>query len=189
MVAGMLSGNGSRRNGDAEEMVCELPTQDYDVPLFLTQDDSAYFCLPDPSQYHHCYTVADSIIDYAMRFLRVPYVPAGKGPNKFDCSGFTSFVFRHFGYELDATAVGQLRNGWMVVNDPADLRRGDLVFYGGRKKTRSIGHVAIVVDNDRFNNRFTFIHASVTLGVTVSTSTESYYAKRYITACRILPDS
>jgi hypothetical protein len=49
--------------------------------------------------------------------------------------------------------------------------------------------VAIVVDNDLVNHRFTFIHATVNLGVTVSVSTEYYYAKRYITACRILPES
>ena len=189
MVAGLMTGNGFRSHGDEQPMVNVLPSLDYGTPLFLTQWDSINFNLPDPSQYHHRYTVADSIIDYAMRFLRVPYVPAGKGPNKFDCSGFTSYIFRRFGYELDATAVGQLRNGWMVIDDPADLRRGDLVFYGGRKKTSTIGHVAIVVDNDWVHNRFTFIHATVKLGVTVSTSTETYYAKRYITACRILPDS
>lgn len=189
MVARMMTGYGFRPNDDEQPMVSELPSLDYSVPLFLTQLDSAQFNLPDPSQYHPQYSLADSIIDYAMRFLRVPYVPAGKGPNKFDCSGFTSYIFRRFGYELDATADGQLNNGWMIINNPADLRRGDLVFYGGRKRTRTIGHVAIVVDNDRFNNRFTFIHATVKLGVTVSTSTESYYAQRYITACRILPDS
>ena len=189
MVARIIAGDGDRSNDEEQPLVNELPPLDYATPLFLTQWDSITFSLPDPSQYHHRCTVADSIIDYAMHFLRVPYVPAGKGPNKFDCSGFTSYIFRRFGYELDATADGQLRNGWMIINNPADLKRGDLVFYGGRKKTRTIGHVAIVVDNDWVHNRFTFIHATVKLGVTVSTSTESYYAQRYITACRILPDS
>ena len=137
----------------------------------------------------YSHTVADSIIDYAMRFLRVPYVPSGKGPDKFDCSGFTSYVYRHFGYELECTAVGQLKDGWMEIKNPEELKRGDLVFYGGRNKTKRIGHVAIVVDNDLVNHRFTFIHATVNLGVTVSVSTELYYAKRYITACRILPES
>lgn len=137
----------------------------------------------------YSHTVADSIIEYAMRFLRVPYVPSGKGPDRFDCSGFTSYVYRRFGYELEHTANGQLKDGWMEIKKPEELKRGDLVFYGGRKKTRRIGHVAIVIDNDLVNHRFTFIHATVKLGVTVSFSTESYYAKRYITACRILPES
>ena len=133
-------------------------------------------------------TLADSIIEYAKLFIGKPYVSAGKGPNNFDCSGFTSFVFRHFGYELKATTTGQLNDGWKVIRKQDELRTGDLVFYGGRKKTREIGHVAIVVSNDVVNHRFTFIHATVKLGVTISTSTESYYAPRYITACRILPE-
>ena len=141
-----------------------------------------------PFSYAYPSTLADSIVEYAKLFLGVPYVYAGKGPNKFDCSGFTAFVFRHFGYELRASAKGQLDDGWKVITKPDELRCGDLVFYGGRSRTREIGHVGIVVSNDPVRHRFSFIHASVKLGVTISISTESYYAPRYITACRILPE-
>lgn len=141
-----------------------------------------------PYAYSYSSTLADSIIEYAKLFLGAPYVYAGKGPNKFDCSGFTAFVFRHFGYELRASAKGQLDDGWKVITKPDELRCGDLVFYGGRGKTREIGHVGIVVSNDPALHRFTFIHASVRLGVTISGSTEAYYYPRYITACRILPE-
>lgn len=131
--------------------------------------------------------LADSIIDYARRFMRVPYVPGGNGPDKFDCSGFTSFVFRHFGIKLSRTVNGQLDNGWMMILDPKQLRRGDLVFFGSRRVVNRLGHVAIVVDNDPDRHCFTFIHATVKLGVTISASTEKYYRLRYLTACRILP--
>ena len=141
-----------------------------------------------PYAYSYSSTLADSIIEYAKLFLGAPYVYAGKGPNKFDCSGFTAFVFRHFGYELRASAKGQLDDGWKVITKPDELRCGDLVFYGGRGKTHEIGHVGIVVSNDPTLHRFTFIHASVRLGVTISGSTEAYYYPRYITACRILPE-
>ena len=141
-----------------------------------------------PYTYSYPNTLADSIVEYAKRFIGTPYVYAGKGPNKFDCSGFTAFVFRHFGYELRASAKGQLDDGWKVLTKPDELRPGDLVFYGGRGKTREIGHVGIVVSNDLVRHRFSFIHASVRLGVTISVSTESYYYPRYITACRILPE-
>lgn len=141
-----------------------------------------------PYTYSYPNTLADSIVEYAKRFIGTPYVYAGKGPNKFDCSGFTAFVFRHFGYELRASAKGQLDDGWKVLTKPDELRPGDLVFYGGRGKTREIGHVGIVVSNDPVRHRFSFIHASVKIGVTISVSTESYYYPRYITACRILPE-
>ncbi len=174
---------------DTLHPVEELQALRFDRVL-LAWDSSMFEPLnPFKFGFGYSHNVADSIIDYAMRFLKVPYVPSGKGPNKFDCSGFTSYVFGHFGYELKRTADGQLKDGWMEIKKPEDLKRGDLVFYGGRKKTKQIGHVAIVVDNDIVNHRFTFIHATVKLGVTVSTSTETYYAKRYITACRILPES
>lgn len=133
-------------------------------------------------------TVADSIIDYAKQFMGVPYVWAGRGPDKFDCTGFTSYVFRRFGYTLRYTADAQLRDGWKEIKNQNDLRRGDLAFFGGTRDICHIGHVAIVVDNDIINHQFTFIHATLNLGITVSTSTEDYYAKRYITACRVLPE-
>ena len=186
MVSKVICGNDDRTDWDAT-VLQELPTINYCNGLFMTQWDSINYDLPDPSKYCMRHTLADSIIDYAMRFMRVPYVRAGHGPDKFDCSGFTHFVFSRFGYNLSYYASDQLHNGY-VIHRPEDLKRGDLVFYGGRYNTKKIGHVAIVVNNDPVNHSFTFIHATVSLGVTISTSTESNYAQRYITACRVLPD-
>lgn len=132
--------------------------------------------------------LADSIIDYASKFMGVPYVHGGNGPKTFDCSGFTSFVFRHFGYKLQRTVLGQLNDGWKVIDDTKELRRGDLVFFGGRRSPTRMGHVAIVVDNDVENEDFTFIHATLNKGITISSIKEKYYKIRYMTACRILPE-
>jgi hypothetical protein len=132
--------------------------------------------------------LADSIIDYAKRFTGVPYRSGGNGPKIFDCSGFTLFVFKHFGYSLKRTVLGQLQDGWKEIDNPDELRRGDLVFYGARRNPQKLGHVAIVVDSYPEEHYFTFIHATVKLGVTISNSTEKYYRIRYLTACRILPE-
>lgn len=132
--------------------------------------------------------LADSIIAYAKRFTGVPYKHGGNGPKIFDCSGFTLFVFKHFGYSLKRTVIGQLHDGWKEIDDTKDLRRGDLVFYGARRDPHRMGHVGIVVDNYPEDHCFTFIHATVKLGVTISRSTEKYYIIRYMTACRILPE-
>lgn len=175
--------------GDTISRIKELESRDFFEQARREQWDSIRVTdFGQPYLYSYPNTLADSIIEYAKLFLGVPYMSAGKGPNKFDCSGFTSFVFRHFGYELRATSKGQLDDGWKVITKPEELRCGDLVFYGGRSKTREIGHVGIVVSNDPIRRRFMFIHASVRLGVTISSSTESYYVPRYITACRILPE-
>lgn len=132
--------------------------------------------------------LADSIVEYAMTFLGVPYVHGGNGPTKFDCSGFTRYVFRRYGYSLTRTATGQLHDGWKEIKNTTDLRRGDLVFFGGRRNVHQLGHVAIVVDNYPDEHYFTFIHATVKRGVMVSKSDEKYYKIRYLTACRILPE-
>lgn len=132
--------------------------------------------------------LADSIIDYARTFMGVPYKHGGNGPKIFDCSGFTLYVFRHFGYALKRSVEGQIRDGWKEIDDTVELRRGDLVFYGGRKNISRLGHVGIVVDNYPEEHYFTFIHATVKLGVTISKSTEKYYRIRYLTACRVLPE-
>ena len=186
LVSGLTLGNDDRNSCDGT-MLQELPPVEYCDGLFMTQWDSVNHNFPEPSLFYHRHTVADSIIDYAMRFMRVPYVPAGRGPDKFDCSGFTHYVFSRFGYDLSYYAPHQLTNGWCVIHKPEDLKRGDLVFYGGRRNKKKIGHVAIVVSNDPATHSFTFIHATVHQGVIVSTSTEAYYAQRYITACRVLP--
>ena len=39
----------------------------------------------------------DSLLAYAYKFRGRPYHLGSSGPMSFDCSGFTSYVFAHFG--------------------------------------------------------------------------------------------
>lgn len=128
--------------------------------------------------------LADSILSYARLFLKRPYVRGGNGPDVFDCSGFTKFVFGHFGFKLNRTSDGQMANGTPIKRQ-SDLRPGDLVFFGGHKALHSIRHVGIVVNYDTTSRTFTFIHACYQ-GVSINRSNESYYAPRYISACRVI---
>lgn len=132
--------------------------------------------------------LADSLLDYAKLFIGKPYIGGGNGPNGFDCSGFTKFVFGRFGHNLFRTSEGQMLNGTPIKRQ-ADLRPGDLVFYSGRKQSKQIGHVGIVVENDPETNIFTFIHAACQSGVTISKSNEPYYIPRYVSACRVLDEN
>ena len=129
--------------------------------------------------------LVDSLLAYAKQFLGKRYHMGGNGPDSFDCSGFTSFVYRHFGFKLNRSSDTQMANG-TPVKVQADLHPGDLVFYAGRKLSNHIGHVGIVVENDPKSNTFTFIHAACQGGVIISKSDEPYYAQRYISACRVL---
>lgn len=128
-----------------------------------------------------------AVIDYGMKYLNKPYRYAGKGPKAFDCSGFTSFVFREFGYKLSSSSNRQDRQV-PTIRRKEDLRPGDLVFFEGRSPKGKVEHVGIVCDVFP-NAEFTFLHASVNRGVVVSHSTEPYYASRYLRGGRVLRDN
>jgi Cell wall-associated hydrolases (invasion-associated proteins) len=127
----------------------------------------------------------DSLVHYAHKFLKTPYRSGGSTPRAFDCSGFSSFVYKHFGYNLYRSSGDQVKNGIAVEREA--LKPGDLVLFKGRNSKRNrIGHVGIVVEADE--HTFKFIHASVRSGVIVNSSEQPYYKKRYVSARRILPD-
>lgn len=127
-------------------------------------------------------SVADLIIEEATKYIGTPYRWGGKTPGGFDCAGFTRYVYGKFGVALAPSAAPQFKAGISVKK--SELRKGDLVFFGGRKSSRSIGHVGIVTSVDE--NGFHFIHASTHKGITISYSKESYYSARYICACRVI---
>ncbi|WPC41985.1 NlpC/P60 family protein [Clostridium sp. JS66] len=71
---------------------------------------------------------ASAIVQYASTFQGVPYAWGGNGPSSFDCSGFTCYVFAHFGISLPRVASDQQGVGEAVSRD--QLQPGDLVFFG-----------------------------------------------------------
>lgn len=131
--------------------------------------------------------IQDNILTYSKKFLGKPYRYGGKGPSSFDCSGYTAFVFGNFGFKLNSSSSGQDRQ-FPKVARKEDLIVGDLVFFEGRRKNGHVGHVGIVTEVHS-NNRFKFIHASTNNGVIISSSTEPYYASRYLRGGRVLDES
>ena len=122
-----------------------------------------------------------NMIREAEKYLGYPYVRGGSSPStSFDCSGFTSYVYRQFGYSINRTASGQLDNGTSV--SMSELQPGDLVMFRKSGSSSRASHVGIYIGGDQF------IHASSSSGnsrcVTVSSLAESYYANHYYTARR-----
>lgn len=125
------------------------------------------------------------ILAEANRHIGKPYRHGMKGPNAFDCSGFTSYVYKQFGYTISPASRIQYTDGVKV--DRKTLRKGDLVFFTSRSSGRNVGHVGMVVSADNETGSFKFIHASIR-GVKISSSDEAYYAKRYVGARRIITE-
>lgn len=120
----------------------------------------------------------EEIVAYAKKFLGRKYVYGGSGPNTFDCSGFTMYVYKHFGYSMGHSAVTQAGLGKYVSK--SNLQPGDLVIFND-SANRSIGHVGIYVGGGNF------IHASSGSGkIIISSLSGSYYNTRYVTGRRII---
>ena len=116
-------------------------------------------------------TTGDDIVNYAKTFLGCKYVWGATGPDTFDCSGLTYYVYKHFGYKLHRVSSDQRTDGTGV--DKNHLQKGDLVHF--------TGHVGIYVGDGNF------IHAPHTGDVVkISSLSEDYYVKNYWGARRIL---
>ncbi len=122
--------------------------------------------------------VAGSLVGTALSNLGVRYRWGGTSRSGFDCSGFTTYVFRQHGKSLPRTSIEQSRVGASVSR--GELKEGDLVFF----KTRSsrVSHVGIYKGNGKF------VHASSGSGrVRVNSLNDRYYAARYAGARRVTP--
>lgn len=114
----------------------------------------------------------------AKRYLGVPYVYGGSSPSGFDCSGFTSFVYRQLGYSINRTADAQLANGVPVSRN--ELQPGDLIMFK-RAGNSTVHHVGIYAGDGMM------IHAPQTGDVVKYTNINTgYYNNVYYTARRIV---
>ncbi|MFZ1977122.1 MAG: C40 family peptidase, partial [Bacteroidota bacterium] len=106
------------------------------------------------------------------KYMGVPYVHGGASTDGMDCSGYTMTVYRDaVGVQLPRTSSEQSKLGGHV--DLQDLKFGDLVFFNTTGESAS--HVGIYLGDDLF------AHASVSLGVTISSLQSSYFKERYET--------
>ena len=118
------------------------------------------------------------LLEEAQLHLDKKYVYATAGEKTFDCSGFTTYVFKHFGISLNRASKGQIKNG--VAVEKSKLQAGDLVIFNNESNS-AIGHVGIYIGSGKF------IHAANKKeGVTITELSMSYYSKRYVGARRVI---
>lgn len=125
------------------------------------------------------------IVEKAKEFLGVPYRYGSMNPKKgFDCSGFTTYVYKSLDIQLTRSSRTQIKDG-VRISDRRELQAGDLVFFTGTRSKKTIGHVGIVTAVDASTGEFEFIHAGRG-GICINSSSDGYYDRRYVGACRIL---
>lgn len=131
----------------------------------------------------------DSLINYSFSYLGTPYRYGGRTARGFDCSGFVRHIYSKFGFELPPSSRAQA-----LVGEPVTLesvRKGDLIFFKGRNpRSKSIGHVGIVVEVKAESNDILFIHSSTHGGLRLDwLNKEEYYRKRFVTTRRLVAEA
>lgn len=130
------------------------------------------------------------IVNYAKKFLGVPYVYGGASKSGFDCSGFTMYVYKKFGISMRHGAQAQAKLGTAInANKKSasslkeNLQPGDLVFFLDYETMDEIGHCGIYIGDGKF------IHASSGSGHCVKINSllpGEYYNTRYCAARRVI---
>lgn len=129
--------------------------------------------------------ICNDIITMAKDYIGCKYGAGRMGPDRFDCSGFTSYIYLQFGYLLGRSSRDQFLQG-RVIQDMRTLQPADLVFWtGSNSRSKDVGHVGLVVSVNEDTGVFTFIHAAST-GIQIDESTMDYYAVRFRGARRII---
>lgn len=88
---------------------------------------------------------SNEIVLYSYQFLGIPYVWGGETPSGFDCSGFVSYIYARFGYNIGRTTFNQIKAGVSVPI--SNLQPGDLVFFG---KATAPHHVGMYIGEGKY---------------------------------------
>jgi len=120
-----------------------------------------------------------SVLNLAYSKQGLPYVWGAEGPNSFDCSGFTKYVFKNsVGVSIPRTSKEQANFGQTVSK--SNLQPGDMVFFT-TDGSGQVSHVGIYVGGG------SMIHApSSGKNIKVTSIESSYYTQRFVTAKRVL---
>ncbi|MBU5306842.1 C40 family peptidase [Clostridioides mangenotii] len=119
------------------------------------------------------------VLDLAYEQQGKPYKWGATGPDSFDCSGFTTYVYKNAAdVSLPRVSRDQAKAGTKVERN--NLKEGDLVFFGSGG---SITHVGMYVGDQKF------IHSPQTGDVVKITRMDTgSYSNRFITARRIIQE-
>jgi len=174
----------------------------FDEPVFANEIDSSniidssisIIAVPDPSinekgeEIKTVSTIPDSLVAFGKSLVGTPYLYASSDPEKgFDCSGFITYVFNHFGIAVPRSSVDFTNVGIEIPKEFASP--GDLILFTGTDSTiRIVGHMGIVESNERGNLLFLHSTSGKAYGVVIS-PLNGYYETRFVKVIRIFPQN
>ncbi|MBZ9636179.1 NlpC/P60 family protein [Clostridium sp. FP1] len=117
------------KNSKANILIAQISEPEVSASKSITRINEIRNSSPKYTPSRGSATIADNaIIAYASNFLGTPYLWGGTSPSGFDCSGFTQYVYAHFGISVGRTTFDQINDGVQVSRD--NLQPGDLIFFG-----------------------------------------------------------
>ncbi len=118
----------------------------------------------------------ESVVSLAKKQVGKKYSWGGIGPNSFDCSGLSQYIYKSCGKSIPRVSGDQYSSASKVKK--SSLEKGDLVFFSSSSSS-SVAHVGVYIGNNKM------VHAAnSSTGVITSSLSESYYVKHYIGAGR-----
>jgi len=128
---------------------------------------------------------ADDLLGFAQTLIGTRYRSASSNPEHgFDCSGFVSYVFKNFNFNVPRSSCEFISVGEKIKL--VDAKPGDIIlFTGTSKRSRRVGHIAIMMSNEE--SGVTFIHSTSGKehGVTIS-NMDDRYKHRFVQVIRLL---
>lgn len=100
---------------------------------------------PPQTNYATVSELRTAVVDYAMQYLGNKYVHGGQSlAAGTDCSGFTCYVYKTFGYSLSRTPQGQYTSAGRGI-DMSQIQPGDVICYSSNGSTCT--HVGLYIGN------------------------------------------
>ncbi len=128
----------------------------------------------------------DSVMQFAQNLLGTPYREASSDPlYGFDCSGFVSYVFKNFNFNVPRSSTEYYNAGERVALE--DAKPGDVILFTGTKThhPHSIGHMGIICSNDSSGIKFIHSTSGKEYCVTITDFNDTY-KRRFVQIVRLL---
>ena len=129
-------------------------------------------------------TSPEELLSFSKTLIGIPYKYASTDPTAgFDCSGFITFVFNHFGISVPRSSV-EFTNVKREINIK-NAKPGDIILFTGTDSTmRQVGHMGIITSASTDSIQFIHSTSGKANGVTI-TSLNDYYKGRFVKVIRV----
>jgi cell wall-associated NlpC family hydrolase len=127
----------------------------------------------------------DSLEDFGMDLLGVPYVWAGTSKAGFDCSGFVYYVFKNFDIEVPRSSSQFDDFGKEVSID--SVKKGDILVFLSPTRN-AVGHIGIVTTPNGMETEFIHASSGKEMQVMISSLKQPNYNRRFVKAISVLEE-